>query len=470
MVACGDTMRGLELAIASVLCVTIVAEPASGENLPPETAALPLSVADPFVSASASARLSDQLSSDLGRPLTKAEISDLSQISLLAYTFTPPFVAGEPDRPASEITTISREIDAKIGSDLSPSAITDGMRRALQESCEQHSEISSIATKISDSHHLSLSGHVAHSEWWCGNFLGWPYKTLKGKGDADFRMSFTLGSDLSPKADGDPEIYNQHVDNEFWVDLLGLLGVQLIPVVLIVKKAITDAVNGAVARAASAVGNVSDNARFSAMNSGLKSLSTYTSALDQSGQIFSNPTLSYDDSGFVPGSEAAPIFRYVQTDQIAGRNARSEFRKRAGEIAYIKGLSHDQPDRYVVARGESLWKILARRYPDPRIFIMVEDINHLRRRKLVSGEAILIPQLWQVFARVGPTPTMVAPGDSIWSLRKRRGGNLEVRASDFRSGRLGKIYPYESLGTAYAPSLLSRTEAIESREQAHHPG
>jgi len=80
------------------------------------------------------------------------------------------------------------------------------------------------------------------------------------------------------------------------------------------------------------------------------------------------------------------------------------------------------------------------------MYLMLEDTNNLRHKKLKVGAQIVLPLLYELCDQSQNQNELVRPLDSISKLRERIGSGYHPVARQFRSGNLNLIYPWE--GTA----------------------
>jgi hypothetical protein len=78
------------------------------------------------------------------------------------------------------------------------------------------------------------------------------------------------------------------------------------------------------------------------------------------------------------------------------------------------------------------------------MYLLIEDTNHLRHKKLKVGTQIILPLLYEICDKTENGNEVVRPLDSVSKLRARIGAGYHPLARQFRSGNLDLIYPWEA--------------------------
>ena len=87
------------------------------------------------------------------------------------------------------------------------------------------------------------------------------------------------------------------------------------------------------------------------------------------------------------------------------------------------------------------------------MYLLIEDKNHLRHKKLKVGAQIVLPLLYEICEQTQKNE-LVQPLDSVSKLKERIGNAYRPVARQFRSGNLNLIYPWEQTGLGAGDPLL----------------
>jgi hypothetical protein len=140
----------------------------------------------------------------------------------------------------------------------------------------------------------------------------------------------------------------------------------------------------------------------------------------------------------------------VQRSQVPREQSRAHYRAKVAEITFIRKLSDPDHIKYTVQLGDNLWRIAQAQLIDPRIFIVLEDLNGIHDRPIWPGKTIELPQLADLCAQMLVDSTRVRPGDNLWAISNRRGHLISGATLNLRSGNPNLIFPYESVDQASA--------------------
>jgi hypothetical protein len=289
---------------------------------------------------------------------------------------------------------------------------------------------------------VAVSLHYDAAFYDCGRFLGIPYKNYNGSSWADIRLFFVVRDDFKIEEER-REVTNSGHSSTIFGDIgaaiLGmgralslsfgsLIATKVIAVVSLEAK-VSDAGKGA-------------TGMFLAATSGVTSLQDLTKTIDmwQTWPLTTDPA----SSGLLPNETASPKFVLKQSTRVPSGYGVRAYKNRKAEIAYLRDLSNPSPRLHTVTRGESLWSITKATYEDPRIYLYVEDLNHLRRKRLPVGRQLQLPLLYEICAEMIRNDDLVRPGDSVFGIKQRRSA-YNPKAGQFRSRSLNLIYPYEGI-------------------------
>jgi LysM domain len=373
-------------------------------------------------------------------PSLANSLVDLDRVQQIYYEFDPP--KGVASANQSTIS-ISRYIQFSMP-EMGISAIARRINTLNSDTCQATVRVSYIAVDIPDSQHIRVGYHIDIGEWDCGSFLGISYKTYIGSSWADVRYSYLLKNDLSISPERPPEVFNVGSSSTVLGDVVSVAASLFAPVGALLSSALNFNLmsNPTSFPAISDAGGT--KAAFAAFSSGIGSLKVYANALDLMDGPYWPLSTQAADSGFTPHETTNPLFTLKQDGTLPAKLGQLAYTLRKAEIAYLRDLKTPAPRAYQVLRGESLWSIAAKTYTDPRIHVYLEDLNHLRRKRLAIGQVISLPLLSELCANVVVNDSLVRPRDTVFGIRHRHAG-LEPKASQFRSRNLNLIYPYEGI-------------------------
>jgi LysM domain len=364
----------------------------------------------------------------------------LSRITSFSYRFIPPDGGkGKRNGPTVEET---RTIVFTLP-EISRSEIYKKLRSAEQDSCEIHVSLSNMSFSIPDLRTAVISYHGDASSFDCGWFLGIHYKNWVASGDADLRIEYGLNDRLDLVQKGPPQLTNLSVSSNWTYNYFGVITGLFFP--FPVGTVLTAIMKQAVSNKLADIGDFgSTRQTFGSFVSGLKTLSDYTAAIDLSQAPAAVLVNDPQASGLTPGLVDEPIFTLVQRVTYGPILGKASFKNRLGEIALLKDLSIKSPRLYTVQKGDSLWNISKRTYNNPYIYLHLEDVNHLRGKRLKVGTQIVLPLLYELCNQMQNRNELVRPRDSVTKLREQIGPSYHPLASHFRSRNLNLIYPWES--------------------------
>jgi LysM domain len=394
-----------------------------------------LRVENPFITSTSHDNLHE-----CDSELTPADIDNLTRVRDLFYEFEPP-KGGDGSDNGPDVN-IKRTMVFDVP-EFSLAHLGGVLSQSEQDSCEFHLRLMSPSLTFLDSRRFAVQYHMHASYWECGSFLGIGYKTDLGTADADTRIIYSLDANLQVSTES-AVTFNEHVDTSFFVDLLSIaIGPIALPLrqlfIQSIKTRVVDQVNRLNLQAGSTT-----NPAFLALTSGNVSIQAYLKRLDLMHAPAWQLTTQAAASGFLPVSSDLTRFRLVQATVVTPDEGPAAYGIRQGEILYIKDLAKPKPRMHTVARGESLWKIAKTYYPDPHAFLLLEQSNGLRGKKLPVGKSIVAPLLYET-CKDEAAGNLVLPGDTVFALRKRLGSTFDPKRGDFRSRRLSLIYPYERI-------------------------
>jgi len=191
------------------------------------------------------------------------------------------------------------------------------------------------------------------------------------------------------------------------------------------------------------------DANFGGTGINLYEFSKVQKRLDNLGQF--TPLKDYETnrslSGFkLTGGEVS--VEVLQTAQVLDI-VRSDFAlTRAAELEFLKSLSEVSSKSYVVKPGDNLWRIVKAEYLDARLFILVSQINGIKRDGVIRpGQAIRLPRWHELCKYFGGNPGAVKEGESLW--RKAAKGEIPKEIDKIRtfSGKKNLVYPLEIIQT-----------------------
>jgi hypothetical protein len=397
-----------------------------------------LSVDHPFVSSTAVDNLNKCV-----KNLPPDALNALPQIQSMYYEFDP--AKGGDGSDSSPDVSVTRHLIFDIPQ-LTLGTIAHTLQSLNSDACSLTVRVSYPHLAISGGRHIVIDFHVDTRAWDCGSFLGISYKLDEGGASADIKEYFEVNDDLNIVQERSPDVYNVSVTETAFFDFIGFALPEGPLLAGVLNNMIQNELSHALASMKSGLGDQSGTTgAFLALSSGAMLLSEYTKALDLTDDIVWQLTTDGALSGFLSGRTDDPWFDLVQVGSVPGGEGPDAYSMRKAEIAFIRDLAKPSPRMYTASAGDSLWSISKSTYADWRTFLLVQEVNQLRGKKLAVGKAIRLPLLYELCEHLNQD-LLVRPGDSVYAIGLRKGSAFNPRPSYFISGRLNLIYPYEGLG------------------------
>jgi hypothetical protein len=313
----------------------------------------------------------------------------LSKIVSYAYVFSPPDGGkGKVNGPnVDETRTITFSV-----AEISRAKINGLLHSMMdQDSCDTSVQVSNTNLTIPDASTATVSFHVDVGLYDCGWFLGVHYKNWKGSAHADVRIDYGFNDQLELVQKGSPQYLNLSTSSNWTYDVvLGLLFP--FPVGTAIAATLKQSVKAKLADLKEFNTPIS---LFASFVTGLKTVKQYTTALDLSEGIqhlTNDPTAS----GLTANEVDHPIFKLVQRQTLGSIFGPASYQNKVGEVALLKDLSIKSPRLYTVKKGDNLWRISKSTYDNPNMYLLIEDTNHLRHKKLKVGTQIILPLLYEI--------------------------------------------------------------------------
>lgn len=362
----------------------------------------------------------------------------LSRIASYSYVFSP--AKGGTGKPNGPNVDQARTIIFTMP-EISRSKIYGLLHSMDRDSCDTDVQVSNTNFAIPDPLTATVSYHVDTASYDCGWFLGVHYKNWQASAHADVKIDYGFNDQLELIQRGEPQVSNLTTSSNWTYDVV--LGLLLpFPVGTAIAVTLKQAV---VSKLASLRELHTPSSMLASLVGGVKTLKEYTTALDLSEGIAlltNDPTAS----GLTPNEVDHPTFKLVQRQTLGSVFGRASYINRVGEIALLKDLSIPSPRLYTVKKGDNLWKISKRTYDNSKMYLLLEDTNHLRHKKLKVGSRIILPLLYEICDKTENENEVVQALDSVSKLRARIGSEYHPPARQFTSGNLDLIYPWEATG------------------------
>ncbi len=180
---------------------------------------------------------------------------------------------------------------------------------------------------------------------------------------------------------------------------------------------------------------------FLALSSGVSTAEAFRRKIE----LIRAPVLPYqrvnEQTGVTQMDSDSTKVTFVEKVEIPADLGSETYDIKRAEVRFLNQLKISSPNKYVVAKGDSLWSISERTYGDGKVFTILEQLNGIRSGRVRVGQEIELITLSDLCEQDNKRH-VVRPGDTVWGLKKEVPG-LQPKAKDFRSRRLSLIYPYE---------------------------
>ncbi len=287
-------------------------------------------------------------------------------------------------------------------------------------------------------------------------------KTDVGDGSVDVDLWATLNDDFSisrgSSESNRKSSYLGFIDGK----LLDNVGINLISFQLggIIPQLVKSVIQ------VGAFSGISNDLNFAGAGIDLYRYSSVRPILDSIGQVKPQTDYIFDR----PASGFAVEDSVVSIETLQTAYALELFRDpfigtRRTEVEFLSDLNEISPSMHTVAKGETLWDIVGKRYRDPRLFLVVARKNNLRRGEILApGRVLALPRWQELCGELTANPLAVRKGDSLWKKAARGEIPRDLKQVKTMSGRRNLIYPLEVLTVkmpatpASEPELLPRAK------------
>jgi hypothetical protein len=375
--------------------------------------------------------------------VSPGEDAKLAQIRRITYEFVPE----RGEAPADQRVSITRTV--RMGSnDISANRIVRAIESRRGGNCETDVKIWSISVRLTAPNRIAASFAARVDLRDCGKFLGVPYKNDIGSAGAHVHMAWRIAEDFTVVQE--PTVLtDQWKDTNWFYDLIGFVSFGAISL----PSMALDMAHISLAQAGGVFSQTFKH-EFQALAAGFNTAQDFVRDIN----LLNAPVWNFqrvpEQSGLIElGGEEATL-QLTERVSILPVFGPPTYRMKKAEIKAIYELRFPRPRIHTVVRGESLWKVAAQYYAEPKMFALIESATGLKRTNIRPGQQLVVPYYTELCEQTNQG-RIVRPGDSVWALKQLHPGYKPNRR-DFRSGRLDLIYPFETVrlpaATAEKPS------------------
>lgn len=271
----------------------------------------------------------------------------------------------------------------------------------------------------------------------------------KGDAAATFENLVTLQPDFSVSQSSRKFDVSEHnnfsVGNAFADSLIG--GMIAGPVGSFVGAVGIANVNAVLFGSDVSIGTAKFDVDFGKSGINLYAYSKVQKQLDKLGQT--TPLRPYSSieaqSGFVNAGDQISV-QVLQGTQVLDIVREDFVATRRIEIEFLSSLNEVSAKKYVVKKGDNIWKIVRSEYGDARLHLLVADLNGVGLKgRLFVGRELELPRWHQLCKELGGNPLSVKQGESLWSKASSNQLPKDFRKVKTHSGKPSLIYPLEVL-------------------------
>lgn len=366
--------------------------------------------------------------------VSEGEGAKLAQIRRIAYDFFP--AGGQAPSTLGERVSIARTV--QLTSDgLSANRIIQAIEAKRGGSCETDVKIWNISVNLAAPNRIVASYAARVDLRDCGSFLGIPYENDVGSAGANVHLAWRIAEDFTV-AEELPVLTNQWKDTNWFYDFIGFAAFGSIGPVISKVAFDTQSVS-----LSSDVFSTAFEHEYQAMAAGFQTAQDFIDDVN----LLNAPVWNFqrvpEQSGVVQLGANESTLQLTERVSILPKFGPETYGMKVAEIKALFELRFPRPRRHVVSQGESLWKIAAQYYAEPKMFELIRSASGLRSSRIERGQELIVPFYTELCEQVN-AGSIVRPGDTVWMLKQRHLG-YEPTPADFSSGRLNLIYPFERL-------------------------